>query len=177
MQQIDGDGVLLVRYKVAPDSVKDFQIWKAKTDEVMKTFKGFIAITLLNPEKDSDYYYVIIRFNSSENARVWLNSDARKNLLKDPHATWLSDKQEVIQDWDKFWYNTFSEVKKWKQWVVTFIAVYPLTIVVPRFVKTISAVISLSFFEGIINALLISGLMIFLVMPLVLSFFKKWLRT
>lgn len=174
--QNDGDGLLMVRFKVEVYNTGDFEIWKSKAEKLVKTFKGFINITVLNRLKETDYYYIIIRFDCKENANAWLNSIERRNILKDSHTPWLTEKHEVIHDWNIFWYRIFDGTKKWKQWVVTFIAVYPLTIVIPNLVKTIATVIPLYFFSGIISALLISGFMIYLVMPFVLNLFKKWLH-
>lgn len=173
--QIDGDGLLMVRFKVEVNNTNDFEIWMLKAKDLVKTFKGFINVTVLNRLKSTDYY-VIVRFDCQENASAWLNSDERRDILNDSYATWLSEKQEVIHDWNIFWYRIFQGTKKWKQWTVTFIAVYPLTIVIPTLVKIIATFIPLFFFAGIISALLISGFMIYLVMPFVLNLFKKWLH-
>lgn len=175
-QQVGSDGILMVRYKIAPGNTYDFKAWKFTADEHIGTFKGYISTTVLYPAENSDCHYIILRFDSKENAETWMHSDARKEMMKDSHATWMSGKQEVIHDWDIFWYSTFQGTKKWKQWTVTFIAVYPLTIVMPLLVKKISTAMPLFFFEGILRALLISGFMTFLIMPFVMKLFKKWLH-
>lgn len=172
----ENDGLLLVRFKLKPDNINDFEKWKSEALDLIKTSKGFIDITIMNRLKDSDYFHVLIRFDSEENVISWLHSDTRKNFFNESDASWLTERQEVIHNWNIFWYRIFEGTKKWKQWAVTFIAVYPLTLVIPMMVKTMAKVIPLSFFAGIISALMISGFMIFLVMPFIHNLFKKWLH-
>lgn len=172
----DGDGLLMVRFKLNTNHTVDFEIWKAKAIECVKTFKGFIDITVLNRLKDVDYYHVIIRFDTEEDVSVWLYSEERKKIFNDANISWITEKQEVIQNWNIFWFRIFEGTKKWKQWAVTFIAVYPLTLIIPKLIKLITGFIPLYFFAGIISALMISGFMIFLVMPFIHKLFKKWLH-
>ena len=174
--QNDGDGLLMVRFKFKSDHATDFEKWKTEAIARVKAFKGFIDITVLDRLKEVDYYHVLIRFDREENVNVWLHSDSRREIFDDSDVSWITERQEVLHSWNIFWYRIFEGTKRWKQWVVTFIAVYPLTVVIPTLVKTIAKVIPLYFFAGIISALMISGFMIFLVMPFVHNLFKKWLH-
>lgn len=174
--QHDIDGLLLVRFKLKSDHSTDFEKWKTEAIDLIKTFKGFIDITTMNQLKDEDYYHILIRFDTEENVIAWLHSDERKKIFNDSAISWLTDRQEVIHNWNIFWFRIFEGTKKWKQWAVTFIAVYPLTLIIPITVKAITKVIPLYFFAGIISALMISGCMIFLVLPFINKLFKKWLH-
>ena len=174
--QNENDGLLLVRFKLKPDNFNHFEKWKSEAFDVIKSSKGFIDITIMNRLKDSDYFHVLIRFDCEENVIAWLHSDTREKIFNESEASWLTERQEATHNWNIFWYRIFEGPKKWKQWAVTFIAVYPLTLIIPMMVKTMAKVIPLSFFAGIISALMISGFMIFLVMPFIHNLFKKWLH-
>jgi uncharacterized protein len=176
IHQKDSDGLLLVRFKLKADHTSAFEKWKSEAIERISDFKGFIDITTMNQLKDEDYYHILIRFDTEENIIAWLHSDERKKIFNDSAISWLTDRQEVIHNWNIFWFRIFEGTKKWKQWAVTFIAVYPLTIIIPMVVKLIAKLIPLSFFAGIISALMISGFMIFLVLPFIHRLFKKWLH-
>jgi antibiotic biosynthesis monooxygenase (ABM) superfamily enzyme len=174
--QNDANGLLLVRFKLKPSDTTDFEKWKSEAVTLIETFKGFINITVLNSLKEADYYHILIRFDTEEHVNDWLHSDERKIIFNSLDAKWLTDRQEVIHNWNIFWFRIFEGTKKWKQWAVTFIAVYPLTLIIPIMVQLIAKVIPLYFFAGIISALMISGFMIFLVMPFIHNLFKKWLH-
>jgi antibiotic biosynthesis monooxygenase (ABM) superfamily enzyme len=174
--QNDGDGLLMVRFKLKSDNVNDFEKWKSEAIAHVKEFQGFVDITVLNRLKDADYYHILLRFDSEEDVNAWMHSDIRKEIFNDSKAQWFDERQEVIHSWNMFWYRIFEGTKRWKQWAVTFIAVYPLTIVIPTMVKIIAKVIPLYFFAGIISAVMISGFMIFLILPFVNKLFKKWLH-
>lgn len=175
-QKKESDGMLMIRYAIDPNKYDDFGVWKKKAETKLKKFSGFVTIAELNAIKDDDFHYVIIRFDNAGHATLWINSDERKEILNDSHISWMVDKQEIIHDWDIFWYDIFRKSKKWKQWAVTFLAVYPLTIVMPWAVRQINDILPLSFFAGLLRALLISGFMVFLIMPFMMKFFKKWLH-
>lgn len=174
--QNENDGLLLVRFKLKPDHISDFEKWKLEAIEQINKVKGFIDITTMKQLKNKDYYHILIRFDCEENVIVWLHSDERKKIFNHSDISWLTDRQEVIHNWNIFWFRIFEGTKKWKQWAVTFIAVYPLTLIIPITVKAITKVIPLYFFAGIISALMISGFMLFLVMPFIHRLFKKWLH-
>ncbi|OOV20489.1 antibiotic biosynthesis monooxygenase [Flavobacterium sp. LM4] len=176
IHQNENDGLLLVRFKLKPDHSNDFEKWKSEAVELISNFKGFIDITTMKQLKNEDYYHVFIRFETEENVITWLHSDERKRIFNDSAISWLTDRKEVIHNWNIFWFSIFEGTKKWKQWTVTFIAVYPLTLIIPITVKAITKVVPLYFFAGIISALMISGFMIFLVMPFIHKLFKKWLH-
>ncbi|RZJ91471.1 MAG: hypothetical protein EOO20_04920 [Chryseobacterium sp.] len=170
------DGILMVRYKMKESEYSAFEHWEAKIDPVIRTFEGFVSLTVLYPAKNSDFHYIIVRFDSSLHATAWIKSKERSVFLNDPKATWMGQRQEVVHEWEIFWYSTFRKTKKWKQWAVTFSAVYPLTVLIPLMVGQIANIVPLYFFEGILRALFISGFMTFLVMPFVLKLVRNWLH-
>lgn len=175
-QQTDSDGLLLVRFKVSECAAIDFEKWKSKAVGLIKIVKGFIDISFLDRIKEADYVHVLIRFGCDDQVRAWLNSDTRKKIFNDTNSTWLTERREVVHSGNIFWYRVFESTKKWKQWAVTFIAVYPLTLVIPGLVKGITNVVPLYFFAGIISALMISGFMIYMVLPFIHNLFRKWLH-
>lgn len=174
--QNHSESLLLVRFKVAESSGLDFDKWKQKAVDLIKTFKGFVAISFLKQVGDYGFVHVMIRFDCEEHIKEWLHSDTRKEIFNGSESSWLTERQEVIHDETIFWYRIFEGTKKWKQWAVTFIAVYPLTLVIPWLVSGMAGIIPLYFFAGIISAVMISGFMIFLVMPFIHNLFKNWLH-
>ena len=65
--------------------------------------------------------------------------------MEDSSGIWMSEKEEAVLDWETFWFSKVRKSKKWKQWIVTLMAVYPLTISIPVFVSKFSQ-IAIAFF-------------------------------
>lgn len=151
-QQQISDGILMIRYKVEHEKIADFDIWKSNIESVLETFSGFVSLSVLRPAKNSDFHYIIVRFDTREHAHTWMHSEERTSLLADSHATWMSERQEVIHEWDIFWYSAFRRTKKWKHWALTFLVVYPLTLLMPQLVNFIADITPLYFFGGIARA-------------------------
>ncbi|PBQ33938.1 hypothetical protein CNR22_19855 [Sphingobacteriaceae bacterium] len=170
------DGIFVVRYEVGAEELDVFETWKSKMELVIRTFRGYKNIIDIHASPNNAYHYVVVRFDSTEHANAWKSSEERKTMLEDLGAMWLSSKEEAIHEWDTFWLSKMVKAKKWKQWLVTLMAVYPLTIVVPVVVNFIETLIPLSYFAGILRAIFISAAMIFFLMPFMIGVFKKWLQ-
>lgn len=67
------DGILMIRYKVEHEKAADFELWKSNIESVLETFSGFVSLTVLQPAKYSDFYYVIVRFDTREHAHTWMH--------------------------------------------------------------------------------------------------------
>lgn len=169
---------IIVRYKLLSKK-KDFYLWKKKMDEVIQKYKGFLDKTELPTISNTPYHSVILRFNNQRNAERWLNSSDRKTLLRMTDEI-VEEYQEILYEDDLFWFDILSKrsIKKWKQVIVSFIAVYPLTQIIPISLGTILKNTKIQYFlwGGILNGMIISFCMVYFAMPFVLKFSKKWLN-
>jgi antibiotic biosynthesis monooxygenase (ABM) superfamily enzyme len=90
-------------------------------------------------------------------------------------------RQEILHANTTFWFGVSPEKnrKKWKQVAVSFLAVYPLTQVVPGLVQLVLNELEIEsvLLSGMLNGMIISSCMVYLCMPLALEFFKRWLNS
>jgi len=170
------EGVLVVRYKVDPEKQYLFEEWKFEMERTISSFEGYLNTVHIPPVGDNDFHYILLRFNNRENLQRWVKSDFRAEMHDKSNNLWMSEREETVHDWDTFWFSKMEKAKKWKQWAVTFLAVYPLTVVIPWLVRTYTQALPITFVKGIISALLISGCMTYFVMPFMLNLFRKWLH-
>ncbi|MXV38195.1 hypothetical protein GO491_05820 [Flavobacteriaceae bacterium Ap0902] len=169
-------GVLAIRYKVNPQKRQEFEGWNKEMENKVRASTGFKDLIHINPIDENDYHQIIVRFDSNENLENWRLSDFRNKMHKESEVLWIEEKEEATHDWDSFWFDKMNNIKPWKQWVVTFFAVYPLTLIVPKGINFIDEWASMYFFKGVLSAIIISGAMNFLVMPFMMKTFKKWLH-
>lgn len=169
--------VIIVRYKLSPEH-GDFDEWKEKMDEASRQAIGFLDRTELPLIPYEPYHSVILRFDNKANAENWLHSAKRKTLLQEVE-TMAEERQEMLRD-GNFWFGVSPEKTstKWKQVVVSFVAVYPLTQVIPVLVQLVLKELGIASFllVGILIGVIISICMVYFAMPLALKLFKTWLK-
>ncbi|RWY46074.1 hypothetical protein [Mucilaginibacter gilvus] len=158
--------------------VNEYENWRKIIDGALQAADGFLDKTELSPVADEPFISIVIRFRNKETAELWLKSDLRKDLLEQSQVITLSEKVESIHHNTNFWFQDSSlPAIKWKQWVVTFTAVYPLTLTIPFLINTVLISLNIDYFllRSLVIAITVSGLMVFKIMPFMLKKFKKWL--
>lgn len=169
---------IIVRYKLVAESHR-FEEWKTKMDAQSRQANGFLDRTDLPITPNEPYHSVILRFDKKANAQKWLLSDKRKKLLEELKEIAV-ERREMLHDYDTFWFEVSGKKngKKWKQVIVSLIAVYPLTQVIPILVQPLLKHFNISstILNGLLVGFLISTCMVYFAMPLVLKLFKAWLR-
>ncbi|MBD0295627.1 MAG: hypothetical protein ICV84_10600, partial [Flavisolibacter sp.] len=165
-------------YKVLSEN-GDFDQWKEKLDHASRQAIGFLDRTELPIISNEPYHSVILRFDNKANAENWLHSAKRKTLLREVEAM-AEERQEILHEDNTFWFSVSAEKTstKWKQVIVSFVAVYPLTLVIPVLVQLGLRELGIAsvLLSGILIGVIISACMVFFAMPLTLQLFKKWLK-
>ncbi len=169
---------IIVRFKLLSEH-GDFDEWKEKIDQASRQAIGFLDRTELPSLPNEPYHSVILRFDNKVNAQNWLHSAKRKTLLQAVEAM-AEERQEILHEDNTFWFGVPAEKTstKWKQVIVSFVAVYPLTQVVPVFVQFVLRELGIAsvLLAGILIGGIISACMVYFAMPLALKLFKEWLK-
>ncbi|MGH1517832.1 hypothetical protein [Chryseobacterium sp. JK1] len=169
---------VVVKYKL--NDVANFEStgWLKKLKEVTEQEEGFIDMLQLPPILEEEHLTIVLCFMTLRDAKNWLESEKRKKLLEEALGDISNRLEQVIQNPFGFQLNSVKKKSRIRQVIVSFIAVYPLTVIIPKQVTTLF--IKLEFdsviLKGILVALIISSLMVYLVMPIVLKVFKKWIE-
>jgi antibiotic biosynthesis monooxygenase (ABM) superfamily enzyme len=111
-----------------------------------------------------------------------MESDDRKKLIDRANPLFTKNDNYQIKSGLDFLFNSENEGNKvpvrWKQFLVTWSAIYPLSILIPVVVLPFLRIISIPanhYFDGFIISGIIVFLMVFLVMPNYTRLIKKWL--
>lgn len=173
------DHLLLVRFRIDKEKINDFALWRKEMDSLNRNQPGFVDSSVLEPSDADGYYYLTLRFRSEQDAQNWINSEKRKTMLSSAEVSGLRDMDEHITSWEEYWKKPSGGANPFKQVLLTFVAVYPLTMVFPALVRKIlpSYGIDLgNFFGGIVIGLCITIMMNFVMMPFIMKNFGKWMR-
>jgi len=172
--------IIIVRYKLHFKDRQTLSLWRSRIDKENARASGFLDKTELPAIGEEDFHTVVLRFNNKANAENWLNSDVRRKLFQHSAPMQFFEIEEIVQESDAFWFAKAAgaKAKKWKQWLIVFMAVYPLSIIYSAIVNSILEELDLQIglFRGTLITLMISFTMVHMVMPNLLRSFGSWLK-
>ncbi len=125
---------------------------------------------------------MIVRFDTPEHLQGWMNSEHRKRLIEKAKPILAKDDDFFIKSGLDFWFTPEDAGAKvpvrWKQFLVTWSAIYPLVLGVPLIVLPLLRLLGIPP-DRHIDTLIITGsvvlLMVYIVMPRYTNLLKSWL--
>lgn len=174
---------VVINHHVLNGKQKDYEDWLNEIGPICRKAVGNIDWQIIRPIPNLTFNYtVIIRFDTIQNLKNWMESDERKNLIEKVKPLFTKEDDYFIQSGLDFLFQAKNENQKvpvrWKQYLVTWSAIYPLSILIPLLVLPILKTVN--FPENkLINSFFISGsivfIMVYLLMPNYTKLIKKWL--
>jgi antibiotic biosynthesis monooxygenase (ABM) superfamily enzyme len=128
---------LLYSWEVQPGKEQAFMDWVHGVTEAASRWPGYLGNTTLKPQNNNGLFHSVVRFDNHEHAEAWLNSPERQewvNKLKGIARVSLT-KTSGLETWFELPGNKNNAPPRWKMVVVTFIAVYPLSLLLNDFVS------------------------------------------
>ncbi len=132
----------------------------------------------------TETYTVIIRFDTPEHLKYWMESSDRERLIEKVQPLFVGADNFYVSSGLDFWFTPAGAKAKvpvrWKQFLITWSAIYPLVLGVPHLV---SPVLHLA---GVPSSLLLTTLavtavvvflMVYVVMPRYTRLVQRWLFT
>ena len=177
-----GASVVISHY-ISEGNQKQYEAWLDEIAPICKSSIGFMDWQIIRPiPKITFNYTVIVRFDTIENLKSWMESNDRKQLIEKAKPLLAKDDQYIIKSGLDFLFspeNANQNVPvKWKQYLVTWSAIYPLSLLVPLFVFPILKGLGLPE-NKFINSFFVSGtvvfIMVYFLMPKYTALIKKWL--
>lgn len=96
-------------------------------------YDGHQGVNVLRPARGGRRCTVALRFDSADHLNAWLESGTRARLMEAvSHLLAEAESVDVHRGLD-FWFPApgAPAAPRWKQWLATVVALYPLTLVVP----------------------------------------------
>lgn len=130
----------------------------------------------------SETYAVIIRFDTDTHLKEWMNSPARTRLIEKVRPLLVTGDGFFVSSGLDFWFTPAGAKAqvpvRWKQYLVTWSAIYPLVLGVSFIVMTV-----LKYFgvpdNRFVSTLAVTGivvcLMVYIVMPRYTKLIHRWL--
>jgi uncharacterized protein len=170
---------VLFSRRVKPGREADFAAWAGGVTAAARHFPGHLGASVLDAPGSRDYH-ILFTFSDRKRMQNWLDSDERQR--------WLARVDELIEaerlqqltgleTWFKLPGSNVPTMKpppRWKMWLVSIVAVYPLVLAFQALVVPRMAGLPLPL-KALIFPLVLLTLMTFAVMPVVTRLLHRWL--
>jgi len=178
----------VVEYIVPAGQEREFNQWYARLVEAARQFEGYTRNDLCPPLDCGDgvvKWYSIVHFNTPEDLKRWLKSGTRQALLEAGQETFLAYRYKSFTTGLEGWFsNRFGgdgEQKSlgppaWKQVLSVVLGLYPTLMIQGLIFSALGIMQSWPMPTAlVVNNLITSSALTWLVMPLVARLLSFWL--
>lgn len=179
----DQGAAVVITHRVRKDKHAAYEQWLEEIAPVCKASPGHLDWHIVRPIPGlTETYTVLIRFDTKDHLRHWMESPDRSRLIEKVQSLFVKGDDFFISSGLDFWFTPSGAKAKvpvrWKQYLVTWSAIYPLALGVPLVVtpllKGLGAPSSI-----FLTTLAVTGvvvfLMVYLIMPRYTKLIQKWL--
>lgn len=171
----------VIQQRPKADAVDRYEAWLKEIMPVAQQFAGHRGVNIIRPHGASDAYTVVLHFDTVANLRRWLESDVRARLVESIRPFLRKAEDIEIKTGLEFWFTPppgRQHAKAYKQFLITLSAIFPLTVVIPWLLEPAFAwapVLALPLVKPLVIAIIIVGLMAWVIMPHYTRLVSKWL--
>ena len=171
---------MLYSRRVKPGRGADFQAWAHGIVAASRQFPGHLGASVLDAPGSREYH-ILFTFADRNSLRAWLDSQERRRWLARVGELIEADRglQQLtgLETWFKLPGSNVPTMKpppRWKMWLVSIVAVYPLVLAFQALVVPRMAGLPLPL-RALMFPLVLLTLMTFVVMPVVTRMLRRWL--
>ena len=183
LKPIEIGATVVITHRVQLEKESQYDEWLDEIGPVCRISEGILDWQIIHPHVGlTATYTIILRFDTPENLQKWINSDQRKQLIAKVQPILATDDDFFIKSGLDFWFTPEGAKAKvpvrWKQFLVTWSAIYPLVLGVPLIILPLLRPLGIHQ-DHSRDTLLITGsevsLMVYVVMPRYTKFVQRWL--
>lgn len=175
--------VVVITHRVCGDKHTDYEKWLEEISPLAKAAPGYLDWHIVRPISGlSEIYTIIIRFDTEIHLKEWMNSPTRMRLIKKIQPLLVTGDDFFISSGLDFWFTPAGAKAqvpvRWKQYLVTWSAIYPLVLGVSFIVTSFLqyfGVLSNRFITTFIVTGIVVYLMVYVVMPRYTRLIRRWL--
>lgn len=182
-KSIDNGATVVITHRVNEEKQAKYEEWLNEIGPKCKATKGLLDLHVIRPvQKLSDTYSIIIRYDNEQNLKNWIESEDRKSLISKVQSLLIGSDSYKIKSGLDFWFMPDGAKAKipvkWKQFLLTWSAIYPLVIVVPWALLPLLRLLNLPeqyYLDTLILTAIVVFLMVYVVMPRYTKLMQNWL--
>lgn len=182
---VNQGATVVVTHRVREGKHADYEAWLGEIAPLCKASPGHLDWHIVRPIAGlTETYTVVIRFDTTAHLKQWMESPARARLIEKVRPLFVTGDDFFVSSGLDFWFTSGGAKAmvpvRWKQYLVTWSAIYPLVLGVPLVVRPLLR--SLGAPDNyLLTTLIVTGtvvfLMVYVVMPRYTKLIKRWLFT
>ena len=175
----------VITHRVHEGQHAGYDAWLNEIGPLCRGSAGYLDLQIIRPVAGiTATYTIVIRFDTREHLESWMNSVDRKRLIEKVRPLLAHDDDFFIRSGLDFWFTPEGAKARvpvrWKQFLVTWSAIYPLVLVMPLVVVPVLRRLGLPQ-NHYLDILCVTGvvvsLMVYCVMPRYTKLIHRWLFT
>lgn len=182
-EQLPDIVTLVVRHRVLSAQLTPYEIWLRRIMDAANQFEGHLGVNVMRSRSPgSTLFTIVLQFSNAQSLQAWLDSPERKKMIDEALPMLADGDQKEITAANEFWFTPIdesTEPPRWKQACLTFLVIFPLSIVVPRVWRPVFAntpwPTGYIATEILITATIVLSVVYFF-MPRVTNWFADWLK-
>ncbi len=174
---------VVITHRLRENALAAYEDWLQEIAPLCKASPGHLDWHIVRPIPGlSETYTIVIRFDTIDHLRAWMESPTRARLIEKVQHLFVTGDDFFISSGLDFWF-TPAEAKakvpiRWKQYLVTWSAIFPLALVVPLLVTPLLHFLGLPN-NRFVGTFTVTGvvvfLMVYVVMPRYTRLLRRWL--
>ncbi|MBU5613921.1 antibiotic biosynthesis monooxygenase [Geomonas azotofigens] len=174
---------VVITHRLRENKQTEYERWLEEIAPLCKASPGYLDWHIVRPIPGlTETYTVIIRFDTEVHLREWMESPTRARLIKQVRPLFVTDDDFFISSGLDFWFTPMGAKAKipvrWKQFLVTWSAIYPLALGMPLVVYPVMHYLHVPdnrLFATLAVTGLVVFLMVYVVMPRYTRLVQRWL--
>lgn len=174
---------LVIKHRVKKGMEAQYEAWLRRTVAIAATYPGHLGVDVVRGQSDGLHMFTcVLRYCSTDVMQSWLDSAQRRELVAEAAPMLADGDFTEVNRHNEFWFVPASDSPpppRWKQAVVTFFVICPLTLLIPllwgpvfqAFPPLGNYVISTA-----LVTITIVLLVVYLLMPQATRLFASWLN-
>jgi antibiotic biosynthesis monooxygenase (ABM) superfamily enzyme len=172
---------LVIEHRLVEGAAARYEAWLEDIIPAARRFAGHQGVEILRPDAASSRYLLVLRFDTMNHLRAWLDSSERAALIARIEP-WLAAEEnlQAASGLDYLFASPSARPPpRYKQFLLTLSAIYPLTTIVPFAVRpwlNAMPVLAAGWSGNLIVSAIIVFLMVYVVMPRYTRLVAHWLN-
>ena len=180
---VNQGATVVITHRVRAGRHANYEAWLGEISPLCKAALGHLDWHIVRPVAGlTETYTVIIRFDTAAHLKKWMDSPARARLIEIVRPLLVTGDDFFVSSGLDFWFAPGGAKAtvpvRWKQYLVTWSAIFPLVLGVPLLVRPLLSYLGAPD-NQLLTTLVVTGtvvfLMVYVVMPRYTKLIKRWL--
>ena len=166
----DNIATFIIQHKVHATHREQYEQWLRDIGREAERYPGHLGTNVIRPLDAAGQYAIIIRFDQYDHLQAWVESDTRRNYVRKVEPILEGGDRIEIKSGLDFWFTPpgVRAPNRFKQFLITFSAIYPLTLLVPAGLSpAIEAIPVLG--NLLISRFLVAGIIVWLMVYVIMT--------